>query len=115
MIRSFVLCSMLALVVAACGQPDNQVAPTDPADEADQPVTPEAAPTPDQPAVVPVKLANPASTHCVEKGGEVEIRTVPGGQLGVCVFDDGSRCEEWRYFRGECEPGDCTSQTGICD
>ena len=21
----------------------------------------------------------------------------------VCVFDDGSECEEWAYFRGECK------------
>ncbi len=51
-------------------------------------------------------MANPASTHCIEKGGQVEIRTgSDGGQIGFCVFADGSACEEWAFFRGECTPG----------
>jgi hypothetical protein len=29
-----------------------------------------------------------------------------GGTVGICVFPDGSECEEWAYFRGECKPGD---------
>ncbi|MBU1866793.1 MAG: DUF333 domain-containing protein, partial [Actinobacteria bacterium] len=28
-----------------------------------------------------------------------------GGTYGVCVFPDGSECDEWAFFRGECEPG----------
>jgi putative hemolysin len=53
-----------------------------------------------------VKIANPASLHCEEDGGEVDIRTdASGGQSGVCVFPDGSECDEWAYFRGECSPG----------
>ncbi|MBN1139531.1 MAG: DUF333 domain-containing protein, partial [Anaerolineae bacterium] len=28
-----------------------------------------------------------------------------GGVAGICVFADGSECEEWAYFRGECKPG----------
>ena len=53
------------------------------------------------------ELANPASVHCVEQGGSLEIRTdETGGQFGVCIFDDGSECEEWAFFRGECKPGE---------
>jgi len=52
-----------------------------------------------------VGLANPASVHCEEQGGNLDIRTdADGGQYGVCVFADGSECEEWAFFRGECEP-----------
>jgi len=48
-------------------------------------------------------LPNPASQFCVEKGYELEIRTDPdGGQYGVCIFPDGSECEEWAYYNGEC-------------
>jgi putative hemolysin len=111
MIRALLAYAALVLAISGCGQPDNQVAPADPV----QPPEPGAAPTHDQPPVVPVKLANPASTHCVERGGELEIATAPGGQLGVCVFDDGSRCEEWRFFRGECKPGECVNPHGMCD
>ena len=36
----------------------------------------------------------------------MEIRTTTdGGQYGVCVFADGSECDEWKYFRGECDAG----------
>jgi putative hemolysin len=113
-------CLFIGLLLAAlgigCGQPDNQVAPADPSAEPEPANPPAAAPTGDEPGgVVPVKIANPASTHCVERGGEVEIMSAPGGQFGVCVFDDGSRCEEWDFFRGECKPGECAEQSGQCD
>lgn len=50
-------------------------------------------------------LPNPASVYCQEQGGRLEIRTdASSGQSGVCVFSDGSECDEWAYFRGECSP-----------
>jgi hypothetical protein len=27
-----------------------------------------------------------------------------GNQNGICIFPDGSECDEWAYFRGECGP-----------
>jgi putative hemolysin len=51
-------------------------------------------------------LPNPASAYCEEQGGTLEIRSGEGGQVGVCVFADGSECDEWAFFRGECAPGD---------
>ena len=49
------------------------------------------------------QIANPASVYCIEKGGNLSIRTdETGGQYGICVFPDGSECEEWKFFRGEC-------------
>ena len=53
------------------------------------------------------QLPNPASVYCEEQGGTVEIRTeADGGQYGVCIFSDGSECDEWAFFRGECQPGE---------
>lgn len=50
-------------------------------------------------------LPNPASVYCEEQGNRLEIRTATdGSQSGVCVFSDGSECDEWAYFRGECGP-----------
>jgi len=50
-----------------------------------------------------VGLANPASVYCINQSGSLEIRTdSTGGQYGVCIFDDGSECEEWKFFRAEC-------------
>ena len=55
----------------------------------------------------PVGIANPASVHCEENGGTLEIRTAEdGSQSGYCTFADGSVCEEWAFFRGECKPGE---------
>jgi len=52
-----------------------------------------------------VNLPNPASTYCVEQGYRSEIRAVAdGSQTGYCIFPDGSECDEWAYFRGECGP-----------
>ncbi|MEX0868309.1 MAG: DUF333 domain-containing protein [Nitriliruptoraceae bacterium] len=51
-------------------------------------------------------LPNPASVYCVEQGGELEIVTTSTGEQGICRFRDGSSCDEWAYFRGECQPGD---------
>jgi putative hemolysin len=42
----------------------------------------------------PIGLANPASVYCEKLGF-----TLVGEQ---CVFPDGSSCEEWAFFRGEC-------------
>jgi putative hemolysin len=61
---------------------------------------------PAQPATNEPELPNPASVFCEEQGGRPEIRTAAdGSQSGVCVFPDGSECDEWAYFRGECQPG----------
>ena len=49
------------------------------------------------------QIANPASVYCEKQGYTLEIRTNEGGsQTGYCIFDDGTECEEWAYFRGEC-------------
>jgi putative hemolysin len=48
-------------------------------------------------------MPNPASVYCEQNGNQLEIRTAAdGSQSGVCIFPDGSTCDEWAYFRGEC-------------
>lgn len=52
------------------------------------------------------EMANPASVYCEQQGGTVEFRVdEEGGERGVCVFVDGSECDEWEFYRGDCEPG----------
>ncbi len=53
----------------------------------------------------PVGLPNPASVFCEEQGYKLEMRTDASGTAGYCIFPDGSECEEWAFFRGECAPG----------
>ena len=50
-------------------------------------------------------MPNPASVYCEQHGNKLEIITAAdGSQSGVCVFPDGSTCDEWAYYRGECGP-----------
>ena len=53
----------------------------------------------------PLGLANPASVYCEEQGYELEMRTDADGTAGYCIFPDGTECEEWSFYRGECAPG----------
>lgn len=57
-------------------------------------------------ATAPTGLANPASANCLKQGGTLDIWTGgDGGQIGVCTFDNGSKCEEWAMLRGDCPTG----------
>ncbi|MFH1257299.1 MAG: DUF333 domain-containing protein [Candidatus Micrarchaeota archaeon] len=72
-------------------------------------IAPTAAPS-NIPSIAPVpstnaNMANPASVHCIDNRGKLEIVDTPEGQIGICTFEDGTKCEEWSYFRGECVPG----------
>ena len=59
------------------------------------------------PAPASAGIANPASENCVKLGGKIEIRnTTDGSEYGMCVFANGTTCEEWALFRNE----GCTAQ-----
>jgi putative hemolysin len=61
----------------------------------------QTSPAPPRPA-----LANPASTNCIDKGGQLVMeKNGAGGQFGVCLFADNLQCEEWAMLRGECRTG----------
>jgi len=64
------------------------------------------------PSVENVGIANPASVYCGENGGTLQIETSEDwGQYWICMFEDGSYCEEWSYFRGECQAGEIIYNT----
>ena len=61
---------------------------------------------------MPPNMPNPASVYCTQNGNKLEIRTAAdGSQSGVCIFPNGSTCDEWAYFRGECAPAAQPSPT----
>lgn len=63
-------------------------------------VQPPVSPSPSQTSTI----ANPASVYCQEQGGKSQIITAgDGSQSGDCVFSDGSKCDEWAFFRHECQ------------
>ena len=57
-------------------------------------------------------MANPASVNCVDKGGKLSIVDKPEGQVGMCTLSDGTVCDEWAYFRGECTAASSTLVPG---
>lgn len=57
------------------------------------------------------QMPNPASVNCVKNGGKLELRQdASGGTAGICVFPDGSECDEWAFFRKECKPGESVAE-----
>ncbi len=94
LVLTLVVVLLMALLVTACDTVPLPVPTAVPAAE------------PDAPAKAQPGVPNPASVYCQEQGGTLEIRTAAdGGQTGYCIFPDGSECEEWAFFRGECAPG----------
>jgi len=56
--------------------------------------------SPNSPGEEGVAIANPASVFCVKQGGVSSIvEDEAGNQRGVCTLKDGSRHDEWDYFR----------------
>lgn len=52
-----------------------------------------------------IGMPNPASANCVQVGGQLEIYSLPGGQMGMCHFSDNSSIEEWTLFNGPSAAG----------
>jgi putative hemolysin len=53
------------------------------------------------------QIANPAAVKCVEAGGKLEPYDTAAGTDELCIFPDDSICNEWDYFRGDCQMGKC--------
>ncbi|MDD3399561.1 MAG: FKBP-type peptidyl-prolyl cis-trans isomerase [Candidatus Pacebacteria bacterium] len=52
------------------------------------------------------QIANPAAVYCEEQGGTSEGVMFEDGIRSYCVFDDGSKCWQWDFYRGYCEKGE---------
>ncbi len=62
----------------------------------------------------PANLPNPASVYCEQQGNKVEIRTADdGNQSGVCIFPNGSECDEWAYYLGQCSASVATPDSSV--
>ena len=51
------------------------------------------------------EIANPAAVYCEEQWWTLNL------EEGLCMFSDGSYCEEWSYYRDECQPGEIIYNT----
>jgi uncharacterized protein len=60
-----------------------------------------------------IAMANPASVYCVKKGGNLQIKKdKQGNEYGLCIFPDGSTCDEWQFFNKKCKKGDSLKKSG---
>lgn len=57
------------------------------------------APSTEAPTTDATGMPNPASVYCEEQGGTLEIVDEAAGQVGYCNLPDGTRIEEWEYYR----------------
>jgi len=95
--KGIVLVAALVVLLVGCASGGLMESPTPSIIEMPAPVR-KITPTPQAGG-----LPNPASKYCVDQGYKLEIRSdEAGNQYGVCLFPDGSECEEWAFFRGEC-------------
>jgi putative hemolysin len=84
--RRIIALAIILMALTACATPQTQG-------------TPESAAT----DIPQADMPNPASVYCEQNGNKLEIVTAAdGSQSGICVFPDGSSCDEWAYYRGEC-------------
>ena len=49
--------------------------------------------------IMGLQLPNPASVYCIERGGTLDIKESPQGDVTTCVLSDGTRVDEWEFYR----------------
>jgi putative hemolysin len=109
------------LFVTACGAKPSPVPTSIPPTAAPTPVPPTEVPAEPSPTETPagttfdspLDMVNPASKFCAEQGYQLEMRASASGTVGYCIFPDGSECEEWAFYRGECTPETTTFESPI--
>ena len=58
-----------------------------------------------------VEVGNPASEYCVNQWWTFEIVSSDTSIYGECTLPDGTKCEEWAFYNGECQSWNDESQT----
>jgi len=49
--------------------------------------------------IMGLQLPDPASVYCIERGGTLDIKESPQGDVTTCVLSDGTRVDEWEFYR----------------
>lgn len=52
------------------------------------------------------EVGNPASEYCLQQGWVFEIVSNETDIYGECTLPDGTKCEEWAFYNGECQEWD---------
>jgi len=49
--------------------------------------------------ILALGMPNPASVYCIERGGTLDIHERPEGNTTMCVLSDGTKVDEWEFYR----------------
>ena len=98
--RTLLLILILTLLVSISACRGQTEAP--PSSAEDSPPIPETVQTTEEAQDEFIGMPNPASFYCQELGYQLEMRETEEGTQGVCVFFDGTECEEWDFLAGRC-------------
>eukprot|EP00581_Thalassiosira_minuscula_P001993 CAMPEP_0183737264 /NCGR_PEP_ID=MMETSP0737-20130205/51458_1 /TAXON_ID=385413 /ORGANISM="Thalassiosira miniscula, Strain CCMP1093" /LENGTH=108 /DNA_ID=CAMNT_0025971499 /DNA_START=853 /DNA_END=1176 /DNA_ORIENTATION=+ len=60
-------------------------------------------------------LKPPSIDYCEDNGGKFDLQYSNTGMWGLCLFDDGTACGDWKFVRGECEKGSTLIFSTFCD
>jgi putative hemolysin len=60
----------------------------------------------------PTLAETPAYLKCVNDGGQDRAVFGANGQIELCLFSDGSVCEQAAYYNGVCKKGGCMRSCG---
>ncbi len=96
---------ILALLLTGCagGQTPDSAIPS---------ATPDKTSGTLAPGKTGASMANPAAVYCESQGYRLQpVVVADGGQSAICIFPDGSQCDEWAYYRGQCGPATPVPQT----
>ena len=52
------------------------------------------------------QLPNPAAVYCQEQDGILKHIMFKKGTRGFCLFEDGSQCGQWDFYRENCKKGE---------
>jgi putative hemolysin/membrane-bound inhibitor of C-type lysozyme len=74
-----------------------------PAPQNPSPMPPVAqTPSSEKPTETSPQIANPASVFCMDNGGYLASVIIEGREVSNCTLPNGTVCDEWKLFRGEC-------------
>jgi len=64
------------------------------------------------PAQNQTPVETPAYLKCIGAGGGDKIVSGPTGNMELCLFKDGTVCEQSKFYDNTCKEGDCLRHCG---
>ena len=52
--------------------------------------------------LVKAEVLDPSTVYCQQLGYQTSVETTSNGEIGLCVFPDGTSCSSWEFLEGKC-------------